>query len=117
MIEIEVNGRTRGFVFGTYTLKIIREETGIETVEELWSRLFPGHEKGTSIEYLDFINKFYYSCAKHYAKSKKQDVDFTDADVSDWLDEMGKDKCFEIFNQLVKTFTEKNMTAPEKLGQ
>lgn len=119
MIEVEVHGKTRGFIFGTYTLKIIRQETGVLTVEELWDKLFPNPEegKGTSIEYLDFLTKFYYSCAKHYAISKKIEVDFTDAEVSDWLDDIGKDKALEVFAKLVNTYVEKNLKAPQTVGQ
>jgi|SRR6478609_1687860 len=117
MTEVEVYGKSRGFIFGTYTLKIIREQTGINTVEELWQRLFPDQQKETSIEYLDFLTKFFYCCALHYTKSKKQEVDFSEIDVSDWLDEIGKEKSLEIFSELVKTYTEKNMTAPQKVGQ
>lgn len=120
-MTIEINGTERGFLFGTYTMKLIREETGILTVEELWGNLFPKVQKDEDgnvvrqiidIDYLSFLTKFYYCCAKHYALSNKQKVEFSEIDVSDWLDEIGKDKALEIFNILIKTYTEKNLKAP-----
>jgi hypothetical protein len=113
MIEKEISGKVRGFKCGTYTFTIIRELTGVDTVQEVFRRLFPIPGAETSIENLDFINKFYFACAKHYCKSKKIEVDFEEVDVQDWIEELGADESLDVMSNLLKTYSEKNLKAPE----
>lgn len=105
MIEFQANGQTRGFKFGTYTFKLINELAGTKTIEDV----FEGMKDGN----VDFVAKFYYACAKHYAMAKKTPVDFEEVDVCDWIDEMGAEEAGRITQELMKTYTSKNVKAPE----
>jgi hypothetical protein len=105
MVEFEVFGKTRGFKLGTYTFKLINQEAGTKTVEEVFEKLKEKRE--------DFACTFYWCCAKHWAMSAKQDVDFSEVDVADWLDELGLEQMQTISAQLFKTYITKNLKAPE----
>ncbi len=104
MIEFQVNGQTRGFKFGTYTFKLINELAGTKTVEDV----FEGMKDGN----VEFVSKFYYACAKHYALTKKIALDFEEVDVCDWIDDMGPDEVGRITNELMRIYTSKNVKAP-----
>jgi hypothetical protein len=104
-MEFEVLGKQRGFKLGTYTFKLINQLAGTKTIEEVFDRM-----KNNDI---DFNLTFYFCCAKHYAMSNKQTIDFQEVDVSDWLDELGQQKMSEITTELFKVYLLKNLKAPE----
>jgi hypothetical protein len=104
MIEFEVSGVKRGFKLGTYTFKLINELAGTKTVEDVFNKLKTQDEGFTCV--------FYFCCAKHYAMSKKIEVDFQEVDVADWMDDLGLEKILEISTQLFKTYITKNQPAP-----
>jgi|SRR5688572_24024022 len=104
MIVKEINGVERGFRFGTYTFKIISEISDLKTIESLFAAL--------KDEPLKFLSVFYFACAKHYAISKKQEVDFNESDVCDWLDEIGFQESQIMLTELLNSYTLKNMKAP-----
>lgn len=102
------DGVERGLKFGTYTFELINQITGTTTVEEVFEKLKAG-EPG-------FATLFYFACAKHYAMSKKQPIDFEPVHVADWLDEMGPEWISENTTKLFAAYLEKNRPAP-KTGQ
>lgn len=124
MVEIQVNGVTRGFRFGTQTLRVIREVTGIETIEEIFEGLMNNSKNQgvdkvrvrSQIDHIFFINDFLFSCAKDYARVNKQDSNFTKEDVSDWLDTIGLAEAMNVVGKLIKGYTEKNAKAPDTTG-
>lgn len=103
-MEFEVFGKIRGFKFGTYTFKLINQATGTKTVQDVFTKLNE-HDEG-------FTCTFYFCCAKHWAMSKKQEVDFDEVEVADWLDELGMDKVRETTTELFKAYISKNQIAP-----
>lgn len=103
-MEFEVFEKVRGFKFGTYTFKLINEATGTKTIADVFEK-FKENDEGFTIA-------FYFCCAKHWAMSRKEEVDFNEVDVADWLDELGKDKLREITTELFKVYLAKNQTAP-----
>lgn len=105
MIEFEIEGKTRGFKFGTYTFNLINKLAGTKTTEEVFERLKEGS--------VEFTASFYMACATHYAMSKKLEIDFQEVDVIDWLDELGFDRTQSITTDLLKIYTAKNLKAPE----
>jgi hypothetical protein len=105
VIEIKVDDKTIGFKFGTYTFKIIRELTGIETIEEVFKKL-------TVSNNAEFIVSFVQACAIHYAKEKKQEHDFSELEVAGWIDEMGLVASRLMITELIKAYTAKNLPAP-----
>lgn len=107
-MEFEVFGKQRGFKLGTYTFKLINQLTGTKTVEEVINKLKENDE--------GFTCSFYFCCAKHYALSNKQEIDFQEVDVADWLDELGIERVMEITTELFKVYVSKNQTAPT-MGQ
>lgn len=115
MIEVEINGVTRGFKFGTYTFKLINELSGDKSIEDVFE-LLSNSEKHSMTDRINFLRTFYFACAQHYTLSKKQKVDFDEIEVSDWIDEMGIEKTSDIMAQLLKVYTDKNtknVKAPE----
>lgn len=105
MVEFEVFGKTRGFKLGTYTFKLINQEADTKTVQDVFSRLKESDHS--------FVCTFYFCCAKHWAMSTKNEIDFTEVDVADWIDELGEKRASEITSELFKVYTGKNQTAPE----
>lgn len=105
MEEFEVFGQTRGLKLGTYTFKLINELAGTKTIQDVMERFTQGDD--------GFNCSFYFCCAKHWAMSKKKEIDFAEVDVIDWLDELGQEKVKEITNSLFKVYVEKNLKAPE----
>ena len=109
MVEFNTqDGTQRGMKFGTYTFQLINEIAGTTTTEEVFERLSGGG--------IEFASQFYFACAKHYALSKKQPVDFTELDVMDWLDDLGPQEVTRITTELLNTFTAKNLMAPKTQG-
>jgi hypothetical protein len=104
MIEFKIGDRERGLSFGMNTIKIITDLTGIKPLEEIFGKL--------KDQDLTFVMTFFYACALHYAKSKKQDIDFTEFDTNEWMDELGLERVKEMIGQLFQTFNLKNYPAP-----
>ncbi len=104
MTEFEIAGKRRGFKLGTYTFKLINKQTGTKTVQEVFDRM-KGQDQ-------DFVSAFYFCCAQHWAMSNKEQVDFQEVDVCDWLDDLGLDKVYEITQELFKVYVSKNPAAP-----
>jgi hypothetical protein len=105
IIEIDINGQKRGFKFGTYTFKVIREISGVDTIEGVFTTL-------TKSNNAEFIVSFVQACAIHYAKEKGLDTKITDMQVSDWIDEMGLVNCRLMITELIRAYTAKNLPAP-----
>jgi len=105
IIEIKLGEKIMGFKFGTYTFKVIRELTGVDTIEEVFKKL-------TVSNNAEFIVSFVQSCAIHYAKEKKQDYNFSDMDAAGWIDEMGLVTSRLMITELIKAYTAKNLPAP-----
>ena len=104
MIEFDTaDGVKRGLKFGTYTFQLINEITGTSTVEEVFEKL----KDGTP----GFATLFYFACAKHYALSKKQPVDFEPIHVADWMDDLGPEWITKNTAELFKAYLEKNLPA------
>jgi hypothetical protein len=103
-MEFEVLGKRRGFRLGTYTFKLINQMTGTKTVEEVFEKFKENNQ--------EFALAFYFCCAKHYCLSKKQEVDFDEVEVADWLDEIGFDQLRSMTTELFKTYVSKNQPAP-----
>lgn len=102
--EFEIGGKRRGFKLGTYTFKLINQVTGTKSIEEVFDKM---KSKDS-----DFNLSVYFCCAKHYAMSNKQPIDFEEVDVADWIDEVGLDKMSEITAELFKVYLLKNLKAP-----
>lgn len=109
MIEVEINKVKRGFKFGTYTFKIITQLTGISDVGQVFGKL-EGKDLG-------FMVTFFLACAKHYSLSMKQEVNYDEMEVGEWIDEIGLPKAEEILTELIQTYTLKNQRAPQEPGQ
>ena len=108
MTEFQIGDKLRGFKFGTYTFNIINKLTGTKTTEEVFERL----QQGSS----EFTAAFYNACAQHWTLARKEEIDFTELDVVDWLDELGGDETSRLTTELVNTYISKKVTAP-KAGQ
>lgn len=118
MIEFEIEGKKRGFRFGTYTFRIINELLGRDVpIEEVFKRLEDSDVP--LVEKFDYTVKFCLACAKHYAMTKKQEIDFTEFDVSEWIDELGMTTVQKHMAELVKVYSgslTKNHQALEETG-
>lgn len=125
MISREISGKTRHFQFGTYTFKIIRQDTGLQYIEDVFThlsnkkkRIEDGKEVESPVmsqlEHIDFLSAFLLSCAKHGAMTVKEAIDFNEVDVSNWMDEIGYESAMALVVELVESYAdvEKNHKAP-----
>lgn len=103
--EIEIGGVKRGFKFGTYAMGVACKEEGCDMVE-LTRRM---DDAGNNI--LSVLN-FLYGAAVAFSKSKKQEVDFTASDVSDWFDEVGLGEGMKILREGMKSPNGKALETP-----
>lgn len=110
--EFEVSGVKRGFKFGTYALGITEKEEE-RPVSEILRQLEP---KGVSLSILTLLNIF-YGAAVAYSESKKQTQDFVKSDVSDWLDELGLEKVYEMLTNGMQQYVPKNLQSPAEIGE
>lgn len=119
MIERDISGHNRGFIFGTHTFRILRDLTGINSIEEVFERLVNKKtvegtevEVSNQIDHIGFICTFLFACAKHYNQSNKIPIDFEEVNVSDWVDELGLADSMKLVFELIKTYSLKNLKAP-----
>lgn len=99
-VEFEIDGKKRGFRFGTYAIKTITKTTGIKDIHEIFKRI----EK----EDIEILLAFFYACAVHYSHHKQEKEDYNEANVSDWIDELGLEKIKEFTLQLLESYQAKN---------
>lgn len=118
MIEREILGKKRGFIFGMRSIRTIGKLTGCEFVEDILIGVGNLRINGkdnvrirSQMDHLDFICKFLYGCARHYAESQRQEVDFSADDVFDWMDEMGPTGYAEVTRGLVLTYMDQQKKA------
>lgn len=131
MSEREISGKVRHFQFGTYTFKIIRQQTGVQFMEDVFFNLANKKKIGTEngkdvfgppimsqIDHIDYLCQFLFSCAKHAALSLKEEIDFNEVDVSDWMDIIGYESAMSLVTELIESYaeSEKNHKAPA-MGQ
>jgi hypothetical protein len=114
IFEFEIEGRHRGFKFGTYAFAVACEEDNC-TLDELFKRIGVGQGK-PKVNLLALLNTF-YGAAVAYAKGKKQDVDFAVDDVSDWLDHLGVDKVYATLSDGLTQYVPKNSPPPMETGE
>lgn len=110
VFEFEVDGKKRGFKFGTYAFAVACEKEGC-SINELQKRI------GDSNLNIMVLLHLFYGAAVHYAAHKKIEVDFTTSEVSDWLDELGYGKVTEILNSGLNVYQPKNSTSPQEKGE
>jgi len=115
-VTFKVNEVDRGFKFGTYTARLIEEKSGDKLSQFLEKMSGKTVEKDGVIEVtppnLESQSKFYFCCALHWAKSNKVDVDFDQADVDDWRDELGVEKVSNLTADLFNQYSLKNALPP-----
>lgn len=117
-VTFKVNEVDRGFKFGTYTARLIEEKSGDKL------SLFLEKMSGKTIEVngivesippdLESQSKFYFCCALHWAKSNKKEIDFDQADVDDWRDELGVEKVSDLTADLFNQYSLKNALPPKE---
>lgn len=121
MIQREISGVVRSFYFGTYTFKIIRQNTGIQFIEDVFNHLANKKKVDdkfepvmSQLEHIDFLAQFIFACAKHAAMSLKKEVDFNEIDVADWMDVLGYESAMALVLELINSYAdaEKNHQAP-----
>lgn len=127
MIEREIDGTTRRFVFGTLTFKILKDITGVKKINEVFERLVNKRVKSDAtvsdvfeedaiadeVDHIDFIVSFLFACAKTASDLKGDVVDFNITKVYGWFDSLGMTSAMNLIKELTEIYTEKNRPAPE----
>lgn len=108
-IEIRIGDVVRGFRTGLYGLSRAIDAAGVSQVA-----FFEGLAAGNTFYFLCL----FYGAAVHYARHRKQPVDFSDSDVAEWIEEAGMERMQEVSDAIIKTVKqkepeEKNQPAPE----
>lgn len=129
MITVNIAGKHRHFMFGTYTFKLIREATGLEHVEDVFEGIAnkKTDDNGNTtqvrsdLEHVEFISSFLHACAIHGARTAKEKVDFDEVEVSDWIDEIGLEKSINLIGDLIQSYsargTEQKKTTVQREAQ
>ena len=110
--EFEICGKKRGFRFGTYSIRLIEEATGIKDISKMLEEF--------TKQNLTFLSAYFFACAKHYSHSveKVKVIDYDEADVNDWTDELGPEEVGRIAVTLIQQYLPKNLTPPaEETGE
>jgi len=108
---VKIGETERGFLFGTHTFRIIREVSGVDSIEEVFSRLINEKKEHSLTDQIEFIATFFFCCARHYNESNNKPIDFNVAAISDWMDEYGLTESMKVVTELIKVYTEKNLKA------
>lgn len=111
IFEFKIGDRDRGFKFGTYAFAIACEKDKC-SMTELFDRC---GVTGKKIQLMSLLRLF-YGAAVHFALHKKTDVDFSESDVSDWLDDLGLEKVQEMMQSGLQTYEPKNSKSPQETG-
>lgn len=111
IFEFKIGDRDRGFKFGTYALKVSTELEKC-SLSDLMLK-FSSEDELRNVSISTLLNIF-YGAAVHYAKSKKQEIDFNDADVSDWIDELGYDEATKMLTEGFQQYSPKNSKSLEE---
>lgn len=109
IIERDILGKSRGFKFGTYQMGLLSELQGT-ALSDLENVDADKNNFKTLINYL-------YSAAVSYCKSNKIQIDFTNVDVADWIDEIGLDEAGKIVSDGTEINTgiiSKKVSAPQE---
>lgn len=108
--EIEINGKMQGFVWNMAALTKLGDLLNLSITKMAKEMVEPK---------FSFIAAFLYVGALYECKKKGENPSFTLEDASEWITEIGIERCMQLFND---AFTspeiqeEKNVTAPEKSG-
>lgn len=89
-IEVDMGGKVRPIKFGMGAWKIFTEVTGLPL------------DKLGEVDAMTFPVAIIYAGCKQAALSKNEPVDFNQANVCDWIDEMPQ----ETFNEISRTLAE-----------
>jgi hypothetical protein len=111
IFDFTISEKPRGFKFGTYALKVATDLEKCSLSDFMLK--FSSDEGLRNINIGTLINVF-YGAAVHYAKSKKQEIDFNDADVSDWIDELGYDEATRMLTEGFQQYSPKNSKSLEE---
>lgn len=113
IFEFEVQGESRGFKFGTYAFSIACEKEGDIDLNTLFKRCGfiykdkDGKAKADPAKMKSLLHLF-YGAAVHYAEDNDRPTDFKVSTVSNWMDEIGKDKLMDIINKAFFSYEPKN---------
>jgi hypothetical protein len=108
----------RGFKFGTYAFKVACEKAGLP-LSELMKKIGVAYRVGTEPDGitpimakdpidLGSLLSLFYGAAVHYTESKKQKADFSEVEVSDWVDELGFDAVNKMLSDGLNQYSPKN---------
>lgn len=104
LFKFEINGKERGFKFGTLSNAIFCKTEGVKPLE-IQKRIIEGDP------FIDIDYAYYAAVA--YCQINKQDVDFSKDDVACWIDEIGVDRLAEMLLESFKTYMPKNVQPPK----
>ena len=115
VFEVDVDGVKRGFRFNMLAFgKACRIEKC--DITELFDRMIGNKEENRQPDIVAMLS-FFFAAAENYTEGKGQKVDYTQQDVSDWLDTVGLAKAMDMMQEGLKTVKSKNQEAPIESGQ
>ena len=126
IIEFKVGDVDRGFKFGTYAFAIASKEEGC-SLSELFKRIGIPYEvtledkttetRRDEVNIMTLLNVFYGAAVQYAEQQTKTKPNFTVADVSDWIDELGLAKTQEILMEGLGQYQPKNSTSLAETGE
>lgn len=103
-MSLELGGAVRGLKFNIGTLKYLGELTGVDPFQ------FKAEGNNFS-DLLPYAIKITHAALLSNCLSKKQDPDFTDADVQSWVDDLSISELTEIVNHYNAIFASPKASA------
>jgi hypothetical protein len=101
--QFEVSGVKRGFKFGTLSNALFCQTEGIKP-KDIQDRIL------NDDAFIDIDYSYYAALA--YCQINKIEVDFSKADVSCWIDEIGVTRLGEMLQEAFKSYLPKNVNPP-----
>lgn len=103
--KFKIGDRERGFKFGTLSNALFCQAEGIKPID-IQNRIL------NDDAFIDIDYAYYAALA--YCQVHRIEVDFTKADVSCWIDEMGVERLGEMLREAFKSYLPKNVSPPKE---
>lgn len=109
-LSLELGGKTRGLKFNIGTLKCLKDVAGIDPLD------FKAESDKLS-DLLPYAEKILHAALLSNCLSKKEDPDFSAADVAEWMDELDIPTVTDIITRYNSIFATPKSAANGEVGK
>lgn len=109
-LSLELGGKARGLKFNIGTLRCLKDVAGVDPLD------FKAESDKFS-DLLPYAEKILHAALLSNCLSKKEHADFTDADVSEWMNELDVPTITEIITLYNGIFSTPKLSANREVGK